>query len=225
MHRVVSLYRTSVGKKVVMALSGLFIIAWLIGHVVGNLKAFLGPDEINHYAEWLREMGAPALPPMVGLWGVRILLLIAVAAHVTAAVQLWRQSAAARAGGYSRSANLVFSRASKTMRVGGLLLLAYIVYHLLHLTVGSAHGDFVPGDVYHNIVSAFRNPVVTGVYTLAMAALALHLYHGIWSLMQTLGLSHPRHDRVRRPIALVLTILIVGGFLAVPWAVFAGLIS
>ncbi|RMH18720.1 MAG: hypothetical protein D6701_05935 [Gemmatimonadetes bacterium] len=140
-------------------------------------------------------------------------------------MQLWRQSAAARPQGYEKSEHLLFSRASRWMRVGGVLLLAYIVYHLLHMTLGWAHPDFVPGDVYHNLVSAFQNPVVTAVYVGAMLLLAAHLYHGIWSLMQTLGLSHPRHDRFRRPIALILTLFIVGGFLTVPVAIAAGFIS
>lgn len=225
MRRVETLYRSSVGKKVAMAVTGVFVVGWLAAHMTGNLKAFLGAEALNHYAEWLKEMGAPVLPHGTGLWGTRILLLAAIAIHITAALQLWAASRAARPEGYRKEQALTFTFASRTMRWGGVFLLVYLVYHIFHMTVGSAHSDFVAGDVYHNVVSAFQNPVVFGVYALAMVFLGLHLYHGVWSLFQTLGLSHPRFNRFRRPLSAFTALFIAGGFLLVPVAVITGILS
>jgi len=230
MKRVLYLYQSSVGKKVVMALSGLFVVAWLMGHMTGNLKVFLGRDDtgdyaINHYAEFLREMGAPILPETAGLWLVRGLLLGAILIHIVAAGQVVRQSLAARKHANLKQESLSFSYASRTMRWGGVILLLYIVYHILHLTTGSVHPDFVEGDPYTNLIVGFQNPLVVGFYLVANAALGLHLYHGLWSVSQTLGLSHPRYNHLRRPIAGGLTGILIGGFISVPLAVLFGLLS
>jgi succinate dehydrogenase cytochrome b subunit len=230
MRRVLTLYQSSVGQKVVMALTGLFVVGWLAGHMTGNLKFFLGADaqgvyEIDRYAEWLKEMGSPVLPHGVGLWIVRILLLVAILLHMLSAFSLYRQSNAARPGRYRKEESISFSYASRTMRWGGVIILLYIVYHLLHMTIGSVHPDFVPGEVYNNLVSGFRSPWVVAAYVVANLALGLHLYHGLWSLTQTLGLSHARYNHLRRPLAGGIAFVIVGGFLAVPIAVFLGLVG
>ena len=230
MKRVLYLYQSSVGKKVTMALSGLFVVGWLFGHMTGNLKAFLGSDEfgefpINHYAQFLREMGAPVLPDTVGLWGVRVLLGGAILLHVVSSAQLARQSKAASSHSYGKQEALSFSYASRTMRWGGVIVLFYIIYHHLHLTLGSVHPDFVPGDPHSNLIVGFQSPLVVGFYTLANVALGMHLYHGLWSLTQTLGLSHPRYNHIRRPIAAGLTVILIGGFLSVPLAVMAGILK
>lgn len=230
MRRVFILYTSSVGKKTTMAVSGLIIVGWLFGHMVGNLKVFLGRSEagihhIDEYAEFLRALGEPVLPAGVGLWGLRLLMLALIGVHILSATQLYLQSKAARSHGYAKEESISFSYASRTMRWGGVIILLYVVYHLLHLTVGSVHPDFQHGEVYNNLIIGFRSPIVVGAYTVALLALGLHLHHGLWSIFQTLGASHPRYDDLRRPFATVLTIIIVAGFLAVPFAVLTGILN
>ena len=225
MRRVLDLYRSSVGKKVVMALTGVVLVLFVLGHMAGNLKAFQGPEAFNHYAEGLREFGEPFLPRTGALWIARLGLLGAVGLHILAAVQLTRTSHAARSVDYGKEESLVFSYASRTMRWGGVVILAFVVYHLLHFTTGTAHHDFIPGDAYHNLVAGFQNPWIALSYIVAVGALALHLYHGIWSTFQTLGLNHPKYNPYRRPLAGVLAAVIFLGFITVPVAVMAGVIS
>ena len=230
MRRAFTLYQSSVGKKTTMAVSGLVLVGWLFGHMVGNLKAFLGTTEagihhIDEYAEFLRTMGAPILPEGVSLWGIRVLTLALIGLHIVSAAQLYLQSRSARSTRYAKEQSLSFTYASRTMRWGGVIILLYIVYHLLHMTIGSLHPDFEHGAVYRNLVIGFQNPMVVGAYTVATLALGLHLYHGLWSIFQTLGASHPRYDDIRRPLAAVLTLVMVAGFLSVPWAVLAGILE
>ena len=230
MRRVFTLYGSSVGKKTAMALSGLALVGWLFGHMVGNLKVFLGANEagiqhIDEYAEFLRTMGEPILPEGFSLWGIRLLMLALIGIHIVAATQLYLQSRAARTTRYTKEESISFTYASRTMRWGGVIILLYIVYHLLHMTVGSLHPDFEHGAVYRNLGIGFQNPMVVGAYTVATSALGLHLYHGLWSIFQTLGASHPRYDDLRRPLAAVLTFVMVGGFLSVPWAALIGILE
>ncbi|MDT8339930.1 MAG: succinate dehydrogenase cytochrome b subunit [Longimicrobiales bacterium] len=225
MRRVASLYRSSVGKKILMALSGLILFGFIVGHMVGNLKVLSGPEAFNHYAEFLREVGYPLLPHQSFLWGFRLLLLGAVFLHAISALQLWNASRAARGGGYGRKADISFSYASRTMRWGGVILALFIVYHILHLTTGSVHADFIPGDVYHNYVTAFQSPLIFALYAVAQAALCFHLYHGLWSVTQTLGANHPRYNPLRRPVAVVVSLGIFVGFLIPPVLVLAGVVS
>lgn len=225
MRRVVSLYRSSVGKKVLMAVTGLVLVLFVIGHMAGNLKVLQGAEAFNGYAEWLRAVGYPALPHQGALWAARVVLLVAVAVHVVAAVQLWASSRAARDQAYRRHTDLSFSYASRTMRWGGVIIALFVVYHILHFTTGQAHTDFVAGDPYHNFVAAFRNPLVLGVYAVAQAALGLHLYHGVWSVTQTLGADSPRVEAWRRPAALALALAVFGGFLLPPVLVLAGAVG
>ena len=223
--RATRLYHSSVGKKVVMATTGLILFAYILGHMVGNLKVFQGPEAFDDYAVWLREMGTPALPEYGLLWAVRTVLLVAVVAHITAAVQLWRRSRAARPQGYRMEQRLSFSYASRTMRWGGVIVGAFVVYHILHLTVGAAHPDFEYGAVYANVVVGFQNPLVAAFYVVAVGALSLHLYHGLWSATQTLALVHPKYERARRPVALGVALVIFIGFISVPLAVLAGILA
>lgn len=225
MRRVATLYRSSVGKKILMALSGLILFGFIVGHMVGNLKVLSGPDAFNHYAEFLREIGYPLLPHQGFLWVARVALLGAVLLHAVSAFQLWGASREARTGGYGKRADLSFSYASRTMRWGGVILALFIVYHILHLTLGSVHADFIPGDVYHNYVVAFQSPLVFAFYAVAQAALCFHLYHGLWSVTQTLGASHPKYNHIRRPVAAVLSLGIFVGFLIPPVLVLAGVVS
>jgi len=208
-----------------MAASGIVLILFVVGHMAGNLKAFQGADAFNHYAEALREFGEPFLPRMGALWIVRLGLLAAVGLHIWAAWSLTRMSRAARSLKYRTEESLVFSYASRTMRWGGVLLLAFVVYHILHFTTGHAHRDFVSGDPYRNLVVGFQSPLVSGAYVVSMAALGLHLYHGVWSTFQTLGLNHPRWNAYRRPLAAAVALLLFVGFVTVPVAVLIGAIT
>lgn len=224
MPREMSLYRSSVGKKILMAATGALLVLFIFGHMIGNLKVLQGPEAFNHYAEWLREAGYPAVPHGALLWIVRVALLTAVAIHILAAFQLWLTSRAARPDRYRKSKDLSFSYASRTMRWGGVILLLFVVYHILHFTTGQAHPDFIRGDVYHNFVVAFANPLVFLTYVVAQGALCLHLYHGVWSVTQTLGMDAPRIQALRRPVALAFALVIFAGFLLPPTLVLTGVV-
>lgn len=225
MRRAVSLYRTSVGKKFYMALSGFILILFLVAHMAGNLKMYAGPEAFNHYAEWLREVGYPLLPHKSALWLMRILLLASVGVHMLSALQLYLQSRAARRAGYTQLKDLSFSYASRTMRWGGLIIAAFVVYHILHFTTGQAHPGFRAGDAYRNVVLGFQNWWVVGFYTVALVMVTFHLYHGLWSAFQTLGANHPKYNPIRRPLALVLAFLLFIGFMSVPVGVQTGLLT
>jgi len=210
-------FRSSIGKKVVMAASGAILFGFVIGHMLGNLQVYLGPEAFNGYAEKLRHL--PAL-----LWTARAALLVAVTAHIASAYSLTRTSQVARPVGYRQLESRESTYASRTMRWGGVIILLFIVYHLMHFTFGNAHPNFVPGDVFHNFVTGFRSPVVSGFYIVAMLALGLHLYHGVWSMMQTLGLSHPRYDHLRHAFATLVAVAVVLGNVSFPVAVLTGFI-
>lgn len=227
MRRVVHLTRSTVGKKILMAITGAVLVLFVIGHMIGNLKVFQGREAFNGYAEWIREAFYPVLPHMGALWLARIVLLGAVLVHIWAAFATWSKSRAARSHGYREVTDLSFSYASRTMRWGGVILLLFIVYHILHFTTGHAYvsGDFVKGDVYGNFVTAFRNPLVLGAYAVAQLALCFHLYHGVWSGFQTLGANHPRLNPWRRPLAGVIAAGVFVGFMLPPVSVFAGAVG
>lgn len=220
-----SIYRTSVGKKAIMAISGVVLFGFVLGHMAGNLKVFAGAEAFNHYAEGLREIGEPFVPRTGLLWVARIALLAAVGAHIVSAVALVRQARRARPDGYLERRRVQQSYASRTMRWGGVIILLYVIYHLMHLTFGNAHPDFVRGDAYHNLVMGLQSPLVAAVYVVANLVLGFHLYHGLWSLFQSLGLNHPRFNRWRRVFAAVFAVVVTAGFVAVPVAVQLGLIA
>ena len=221
----VKLTSTSIGRKWLMALSSLVLLLYIILHLAGNLKIFFGPDPFNHYAEWLRVAGTPMLPDKGALWGFRILLIAAVLVHIGAYVQLWRQSRRARSHRYKKYDPQVFSYSSRTMKWGGITILLFVIYHLLHLTFGSVHPDFVVGDAYNNVVIGFENVWVSLFYVIGVLALGLHLYHGMWSATQTFGLNNPRYNRLRRPLSLAFAVAITVGYLSIPLAVLTGIVS
>lgn len=230
MRRVMTLYRSSVGKKIMMALSGIILFGFVVGHMLGNLKAFeshdgSGPHPLDTYGEFLREFGYPILPEYGLLWGARIVLLLAVGIHIMAAVQLWSQSRKARGQGYKKEDSQVFSYASRTMRWGGVIVAAFVVYHLLHFTTGTVHPDFEYGRVYDNLVIGFQNPLIAGFYVVAVGALSLHLYHGIWSAFATLGSQNKKVERIRRPLAAVIAVGLFIGYVSVPMAVLTGILT
>ncbi|MGH7477077.1 MAG: succinate dehydrogenase cytochrome b subunit [Longimicrobiales bacterium] len=225
MRGIIALWDSSIGKKYIMAASGLLLLAWIFLHAVGNLKVFTGPQHFNEYGEFLRVIGAPVLGQSQLLWVIRFVLLLALVLHVTTFVQLWRRDRAARTVRYARYDPQVFSFASRTMRWGGIAVLLFVIYHLLHFTTGDAHPQFRPLDPYHNVVAGFQSPVVAIIYIGAVTALGLHLYHGLWSAFQTLGLNNPRYNRFRRPLALVVAVTITLAFMTVPLAVLAGILT
>lgn len=219
-----NLYATSIGKKVIMALSGAVIFGFTIAHMSGNLIVFAGQDAFNTYAATLK--GNPFL-----LWGERITLLLAIPAHIVTAVQLVQQSNKARPVGYQALQSKASTYASRTMRYGGMILLAFILFHLAHYTLFFVNPEFADlhdaqgrHDAYRMVVAGFSNPVVTGFYLLAMGSLALHLSHGAWSMLQSLGLNHPQYNNLRRQAALVFGIALTLGFSSVPLAVLFGLV-
>ncbi len=230
MSRVATLYRSTVGKKVLMAVSGAVLFGFVFVHMVGNLKMLFPPDAAGHYAmdvyaEYLRDFGYPLVPHAGVLWIARFVLLVAVGIHIVSAVQLARLSRAARPRGYAKEKSLSLSYASRTMRWGGVILLLFIVYHILHFTTGQAHSSFVAGAVHRNYVVAFQSPIVYGVYFVAQLALCFHLYHGVWSFFQTLGLSHPKYNHLRRPFAVGFALVVFVGFLTPPTLVLVGVVS
>ena len=224
MRRALTLYQTSVGKKVAMAASGLVLFGFVLAHMVGNLKIYQGAEKYDAYADFLRAAGSPLFGHNQLLWIARVVLLACVGIHIAAATELWARARRARGGRYEKFEDLSFSYASRTMRWGGVIVLAFIVYHLLHLTVGSVHPDFVAGSVYANVVSGFRRWPVSLAYVVAMIPLGLHIYHGLWSGTQTLALRNSRVLRWRRGFAATVAALIVLGNVSIPVAVLAGLL-
>jgi succinate dehydrogenase / fumarate reductase cytochrome b subunit len=225
MRRVISLYRTSVGKKFYMAVSGAILIGFLVAHMVGNLKMYMGPEAFNHYAEFLREVGEPILPRMVGLWIFRVVLLGCVGLHMLSAWQVYTQSRSARGGKYAKEESLSFSYASRTMRWGGVIIAAFVIYHILHFTTGQALPQFEHGEAYANVVYGFQSPLVVGFYVVTLVMVTFHVYHGVWSAFQTVGANHPKYNPFRRPLAMVLALLLLFGFLTVPVGVMAGVLT
>ena len=218
MSRVRLLWDSSVGKKVIMAVTGLIMVAYLIIHVLANLLVFQGPSKINAYSAFLHGTGG-------ALWAARLVLLGALVLHVVAAVQLAGRGFEARPVGYAAGREpQVSTWASRTIRWSGGLILVFLVYHILHFTVGTAHPDFVEGDPYHNVSSGFHNLGVVILYLAAMAAVGLHLFHGLWSSGRSLGMSPPSPNPFRRTAALVLALVIWLGFTVIPLAVYAGVV-
>jgi succinate dehydrogenase / fumarate reductase cytochrome b subunit len=220
-----SIWSSSVGKKILMAVSGVILYGFVVVHMLGNLKVYQGREAFNHYAEGLRTLGAPFFGYSQLLWILRIILLAALLVHLVAVFQLTRQSKAARKHSYKKFDGLEFSYASRTMLWGGLALLAYVVYHLMHLTFGNVHPNFIPGDAYNNFVVGFQQVPASIVYILAMIPLALHMYHGFWSMLQTVGANNQKYNRLRRPIALTLALAVALLNISFPVAVLLGLVT
>ena len=221
----VVLWGTMVGKKVVMAATGLVLVGFVVAHMLGNLKIFLGAQAIDAYAVFLRTMGEPMFPYGALLWVVRIVLLACVALHITAAVQLTRMNWAARPQGYDTKQSIATTYAARTMRWSGVILVLFIVYHLLHLTAGAVgfqSSQFVHLSVHHNVVAAFSVWYVSLFYVVAMACLCLHLDHGSWSMFQTLGWNNARTTRALQVLSRGLALVVFVGFISVPVAVLAG---
>ena len=213
MNRAVAIYRSSIGKKAIMAITGMIGIGFVIGHMIGNLQMFQGPEKLNAYAETLRAY--PAL-----LYFARFVLIGAVILHIIAAYQLTRMSWSGRDSGYDKWKPVGSDYASRTMRWSGPILLLFIIYHLLDFTFGPTNPAFVPGDVYHNVIASFSVWWVTAFYIVSMLALGLHMYHGIWSMFQSLGLNDPKYNQYWKNLSVIITAVVVIGNIVMPLAVF-----
>jgi succinate dehydrogenase / fumarate reductase cytochrome b subunit len=223
---LIQFWRSAVGKKWVMAITGIMLIGFVFGHMVGNLKIYLGAEALDHYAEWLRTIGYPALPKTAFLWITRTGLLAAVVLHIWAAVSLTRMNHAARPVKYQSSRDYVAANyAARTMRWTGVIVLAFIIFHLLDLTWGTTNPDFVKGAVYDNVVASFQRVPVAIAYIVANLALAFHLFHGSWSMFQSLGWNNPRWNSARRYFAIGLASIIAIGNVSIPLLVVTGVVG
>lgn len=226
---IVELYRSSLGKKYVMAITGVVGIGFVAAHLIGNLKLYIGPVASEEYAVWLREsLGYPLLPHTWTLWLMRLVLIAALVLHVHAAYSLTVTNRRARPGRYASRRDYVAANfASRTMRWTGVIVLAFLGYHLADYTWGveALPGPYERGDVYGNVVGSLRVPVVGAAYSVAMIALGVHLYHGTWSLFQSLGLYSRRFNRWRNGLAVGLSVALTVGFLSFPVAVWTGVLG
>lgn len=207
-----------------MAITGIFLFGWIFAHMFGNLKLYLGAEHFNEYAKWLRVMGAPAMPYSALLWVMRLALLVAVWLHVQAATQLTLMNREARPIGYTNRDYITASYASRTMRWGGVIILLFILYHLLHLTFGTVHPNFIENDPYHNVVAGFQVWWASAIYIIANLALGLHLYHGLWSMFNSLGLNHLKFNAWRRTFAIAFALIITLANVSFPIAVLIGVV-
>ncbi|MCG6493779.1 succinate dehydrogenase cytochrome b subunit [Kitasatospora sp. A2-31] len=221
---LVTLWRSTVGKKAVMAVSGLVMLLYLVAHMLGNLKIFFGPDELNGYAHWLRTLGEPFLRYEWFLWIARAGLLAAVVLHGVSAYQLSRRDIAARPSKYVHKRRRA-SYATRTMRWGGVILGLFIVWHILDLTTLTVNPNAEHGKPYQNIVASFSNWYSCVIYVVAMLAVGLHIRHGFWSAAQTLGASNARREKALKLAANGLALVLTVGFLSVPVAVMTGVVS
>jgi len=220
------LYGSAVGKKYVMAITGIVLMAYVVAHTLGNLKLYFGAESLNRYGEWLRVVGEPALPHGALLWAMRVLLVVSFALHLHAAYALTMINRRARPERYRSRRDWVASDfASRTMRWTGIIVLLFLLFHLLDLTWGTANPGYVTGDVYGNVVGSFQRWPVALVYIAANLALGAHLYHGAWSLFQTMGWNNARLNHWRRHFAIAFAALIVVANVSFPVAVLSGAVS
>ena len=224
MTATVGFARTTLGKKAVMAVTGVILFGFVFIHMVGNLKLYQGEAKFDHYAEALRELGAPILGHGQALWIARTVLLAAVLLHIWSAWTLTLQSRRARPVRYQRHELVQATYAARTMRWGGVILLLFVLYHLAHLTLGWVHPDFVAGRVYQNVVVGFQVGWVSAFYIAANLALGLHLYHGLWSFFQTLGWNQPALNPWRRRFATLFAVVVTLGNVSFPIAVLLGVV-
>jgi succinate dehydrogenase / fumarate reductase cytochrome b subunit len=228
---LVDLYSTAVGKKYVMAITGIMMIGFVVAHMVGNLKMYLGAADLNHYAEFLKHLLYPLAPKGVVLWLMRGGLLVAVLLHVHAALSLTKLNREARSVKYQGPRDYqVANFASRSMRLTGVVVALFLTWHLLDLTLGTvntvgAKGTFVREDVYGNVVRSFDRPVVAVFYVVANVFLGVHLFHGVWSLFQSMGWNNPRFNSWRRGLAAGIAAIVVAGNVSFPIAVLANIVK
>lgn len=218
--RPVRFWDSTNGQKVVMAVTGAVLFLFVIGHMLGNLQVFEGPEKLNGYSRFLHDV------PEI-LWAVRAVLLVAVILHIWSSVKLAARKLKARPVGYAQKENIASTYASRTMYWSGPIILAFLIYHLLHLTGGIAHPgfDFIEGDVYHNVVAGFQVWYVAAWYIFSMILLGFHIRHGVWSMFQSVGMSHPRHTPILKKAAAGLAVIIVLGYVSIPLSILLGLVK
>ena len=223
---VVQFYRSAIGKKWIMAITGIALIGFVLFHMIGNLKLFISKEELNLYGEALRDIPGHLLPRTVLLWSLRIGLILAFVFHIVAAYQLTMLNRKARPDRYRSQRDYIAADfASRTMRWTGIIVLLFIIFHLFDLTWGPANPDWVRGDPYNNLIYSLDRPAVAIAYSLAMIALAFHLYHGTWSLFQSLGINNPRYNKARRSLAIGIASIVLVGNMTFPIAVQLGLVE
>ena len=215
---------SSVGKKLVMAATGVVLFGFVSVHMLGNSQAFMGREPMNHYAELLHTMLHGAV-----IWVFRSIMLVAAILHGWMALSLTLDNKKARPQGYRAQQLQAASWSSRSMRYTGVILGCFIIFHLLHLTTGQLHSSFMPKDAlgfhaYENLVSGFKAPMIAAFYIVAQLCLGLHMWHGVWSFTQTFGLAHPRYNKLRRVFASVITLVVVGGNLSFVIAIMTGII-
>ena len=220
-----TLWNSTIGKKTVMAVTGLIMVAFLLLHMLGNLKIFFGPRDFDAYAGWLRTIGEPVLHGAWYLWIQRAVLLVAIGLHITSAYQLSKRDLAARPKKYDHGQRAKASFAPRTMRYGGVILLLFLIWHLLDLSAGVTNPDFVKNHPYHNVTKDFQVWWINVIYIVAMVMLGLHINHGFWSASQTLGINRPSRDKAIKATGTVLAVAISVGFIVVPIGVMTGLVS
>lgn len=215
--------RSSIGAKLVMAITGVGLILFVIGHMLGNLQVFLGPEALNHYAEKLRSV--PAF-----LWAARIGMFVLVVLHALSSIRVTLLNRAARPQRYVKQKAQEASYAARTLFVGGVLILAYVVYHLMHFTVRNVHTQYIHEvdghvDVYAMVVGSFQNPIIAIAYIVAIVVVAMHLSHAIGGFLQTLGITHPRYSVNLRKLGPVVATLIAIGYISIPLFVLLGVVQ
>jgi succinate dehydrogenase / fumarate reductase cytochrome b subunit len=219
LHKAIRFYQASIGKKAVMAVTGVVLFGYLVGHLAGNMQVYLGAEQMDKYAAFLHSM------PLL-LWGVRALLVACVVLHITASLQLQKLKLDARPTGYVKKEAIESSLASRSMIWSGAMIAAFVVYHILDLTTGAAGAaQFRELRAYENLVYSFRRLPVSAFYIVGMILLCLHLYHGLWSIFQTVGFTHPRYTPMIKRLAAWVAILMAAGFISIPVAVLTGLIG
>ena len=231
MRRLKLLFASSIGKKFIAAITGLIMFGFLVGHAAGHMKIFTGADaagvpHIDHYGQFLKDFGAPALPPMLALWGARMFLLGAVVLHVVTVILLSDQNKRARPVGYVKKKRSAASPAALYMMFTGTAILAFIVLHILHFTSGSLPllGKHTHGAVYSNMMNSFSGSHwwVALAYIIMMVVIGFHLYHGVWSLFQTLGLDNPDRNIFLRAFAIIFAVGVSAAFILVPLSFLSG---
>ena len=215
--RAARFYESTIGKKAIMAVTGLILFGFLIAHMLGNLQIYLGREVMNHYAETLH--GNPAL-----LWTVRTILLVSVILHIWASIQLSMIKSEARPVAYVKRANVSSSWASRSMMLSGPIIAAFVIFHLLHLTTGTIHPQFVELHAYENLVTGFLVVPFAIAYIVVMILIGFHLSHGICSMFQSMGLSHPRYTPMIKKFAAVFSWILIAGFISVPVSILVGLV-
>ena len=215
--KAMTFYRTSVGKKVVMAITGFIAFTWVTIHMIGNLQIYLGAERLNAYGELLHSMGS-------FLWVFRGIMTVVIISHIVAATQVTLQNIDARPTRYKIHRFRETTYAARTMWWGGPLVALFLLYHLMHLTFGNVHADFTD-NIYNNVVFGFQTPWTSGVYIVAMLMLGLHLYHGVWSMFQSVGANHPKWNKWRRIFAVAFGLAIAVGNISIPVAVLSGIVK